>query len=113
MTLSELDTLMGLIIGASVTGMVASALWIYRDRPPAPLPVPPDDEPFRPLDDLRLLRICDHCRRYLGGDRTLVNGQHLSLLHVLCPHCAKLRALLTEASPKLISPPGCSRNGEE
>lgn len=88
------DLLGGIVIGAAVAGMIASVLWVRRDRIQGPLPVPPDDEPFRPLADLRLLRVCDCCRRYIGDSRTITSGQHLNLLPTICPRCTKRGAIL-------------------
>ena len=96
MNLHDLDTLVGIIIGASITGMVASAGWIWLCRKSgAPvLPVADDDAPFRPVtdSDLRLVKICDGCRRYQGEDRVVAKWQHLNVMLVTCPRCAAHRA---------------------
>lgn len=42
-------------------------------------------------EDLRLLRICDRCRKVLSPSRTIRQGQHLSVCHDICPSCAKQR----------------------
>lgn len=104
MNLNDLDTIAGMLIGASVAGMVASALWIWVCKAGVlPPPVPPDDAPFRPASDsgLRLLRICESCRRYLGESRTITGGQHLNILGTTCPRCAKRAAVAADPKPSV------------
>ena len=98
----DLDIAIGIIIGASISGMVASALWIHVcRRAGAPVIVAGDDEPFRPVtdSDLRIVRVCESCRRYQGPHRTITAGQHLSVLPLLCPRCAKRAALAVAPKP--------------
>ena len=40
-------------------------------------------------EDLRVLRICDSCRCYHGPDRLIRGGQHLSIMHDVCPRCVR------------------------
>ncbi|NBV22272.1 MAG: hypothetical protein EBS05_10200 [Proteobacteria bacterium] len=42
-------------------------------------------------EDLRLLRICTRCSRYQGPRREIHFGQHLNVIHDICPACAKRR----------------------
>lgn len=53
------------------------------------------DAPFEPTRDssLRLMTVCGSCRCYIGPDRKISSGQHLSMLSGLCPRCAKRQAL--------------------
>lgn len=96
------DLFVGTVIGASVTGMVSTFLWKWRDGAQGPLNINLDDGPFRPLtdSDLRLIRVCSSCRRYIGEHRTLTAGQHLNILEICCPRCAK-RAAVAAITPKL------------
>jgi hypothetical protein len=40
-------------------------------------------------EDIRVLRICDSCRCYHGPDRLIRGGQHLSIMHDICPRCVR------------------------
>lgn len=42
-------------------------------------------------EDLRLLRICDRCRKVLSPSRMIRQGQHLSVCHDICQSCANQR----------------------
>lgn len=91
---------LGLALGCVLSGMVFFALWTARDRLQGPLNPNPDwpDASLKPLtdEDLRLLRACRDCRRYLGPRRYIEAGQHLNIISELCPHCAKRAALLAK-----------------
>jgi len=93
MTTHDLDIIVGIFTGSMIAGAIASALWIYHTRRDG-LPVPLDDAPFRAVTDadLRLLKICEGCRRYQGNARVISKGQHLNVMLVVCPRCAAHRA---------------------
>ena len=40
-------------------------------------------------EDLRVVRICDSCRCYHGPDRLIRGGQHLPIMHDICPRCVR------------------------
>lgn len=93
--MNSTDIFIGIIIGACSTGMIASAIWLWRDREQGPLVINDDDGPFRPVtdNDLRLVRVCEQCRRYLCESRTITAGQHLNVIYSVCPRCAKRAAV--------------------
>ena len=63
--------------------------WINRRADDGGAGVQIGQEP--PVEDLRLLRICHRCRRYQGPRREVHFGQHLNIVHDICPDCAKRR----------------------
>lgn len=87
---------MGFAAGAFASAMLWLSLKIARsEKPEMPGTDVWPEEPLRPLrdEDLRVVRICDACRRYMGSDRTLRAGQHVGIKHDLCPFCAKKAAV--------------------
>jgi len=40
-------------------------------------------------EDLRVLRICDGCQCYHGPERVIRPGQHLAVMHDICPRCVR------------------------
>jgi hypothetical protein len=68
---------------------VALCLWANRRADDAGAGVQIGQEP--PTEDLRLLRICTRCRRYQGPRREIHRGQHINIVHDICPACAKRR----------------------
>lgn len=77
----------GFLLGIIAATLIEAVLWFARDESNLLLRLPRDrdwpDVPLRRLtdDDLRIIRICDGCRCYMGGTRTINAGQHLNLLH--------------------------------
>lgn len=70
------------------TFITAACLWLMRksdDDADAGILTTPLEE------DLRLLRVCDRCRRVLSASRMVHQGQHLSICHDICPACAAAR----------------------
>ena len=88
----------GFLLGVTAFATLALGLWLSREEGRSTIPsVLDDDAPWCPTRDsaLRLLTVCEDCHRFTGPDRKIVHGQHLNLLHDLCPHCAKRRAART------------------
>ena len=103
MNLHDLDLIIGILTGAAFTGAVATLLWKWRDGAQGTLNINLDDGPFRPLadSDLRLIRVCDSCHRYIGDHRTLTAGQHINILPTTCPRCAKRAAVAAAPKPSV------------
>lgn len=79
----NIDYAFAFLGGCIVTGLV----WLANREAGNPALRPVNNE------DLRLLRLCGKCRCYLGDARTIQRGQHLSILHDICPRCARKSAV--------------------
>ena len=92
----------GFLLGCAASATLALGLYLSREEGRNTiLPVSDDDTPWCPTRDsaLRFLTVCEDCRRFTGPDRKIMHGQHLNILHDLCPHCAKRRVART-ANPE-------------
>lgn len=94
--------LIGFAGGLAAAAAIVFGLKVAREEADLKIPGSPDwpESPLRPLSDadIRILRVCDSCRRYMGETRTIEAGQHLNLLHDLCPRCAKRRAATVQTA---------------
>lgn len=89
--------LLGYILGVGTCALIGLACYIAKGEGRLQQRIQNTDwpeEPLPPLDEsLRLMRVCDGCRKYMGTDRRLLHGQHVGMVHDLCTKCAKRKAV--------------------